>query len=187
MRRLFLCIHTTRLLYSHETPSVSLHSHETVLNPKPHPRCRFRGLSLYTTLHKRRLGGGPQAGNLTASEKLTTAKWTRQQLGSTRAASTPLTPQRERILYCQPTGPNPLNHRDSFSRSALRHGSSNLLFQVALYLAAWFHHSTINPPQALIPEPSLFLDQHQPINHPQTIPILFDSRENSPGPVNRKS
>ena len=34
-------------------------------------------------------------------------------------------PCRERVLYCQPTGPNPLNHRDDFSRPALRHGSLN--------------------------------------------------------------
>ena len=41
---------------------------------------------------------------------------------------------RERVidfLYWQPTGPNPLDHRDDFSRPALRHGSSNSLFQVA--------------------------------------------------------
>ena len=37
----------------------------------------------------------------------------------------------ERVLYLQPTGPNPLNHRDNFSGPALRHDS---LFQVALYL-----------------------------------------------------
>ena len=42
--------------------------------------------------------------------------------------------RRERILYCQPTGPNPLHHLDDFGRPALRHGSSNSLFQVALYL-----------------------------------------------------
>ena len=33
-----------------------------------------------------------------------------------------------------PTGPNPLHHRDDFSRPALRHGSLNSFFQVALYL-----------------------------------------------------
>jgi len=43
-------------------------------------------------------------------------------------------PRRERVLYWQPTGPNPHNHRDDFSRPALRHGSLNSLFQVALYL-----------------------------------------------------
>ena len=31
----------------------------------------------------------------------------------------------ERVSYRQPTGPNPLNHRDEFSRPALRHGSLN--------------------------------------------------------------
>ena len=39
---------------------------------------------------------------------------------------------RERVLYWQPTSPNPLNHRHNFSRPALRHGSLNPLFQVAL-------------------------------------------------------
>ena len=42
-------------------------------------------------------------------------------------------PERE-FFYWQPTGPNPLNHRDDFSRPALRHGSLNSLFQIALYL-----------------------------------------------------
>ena len=42
---------------------------------------------------------------------------------------------RERDLYCQPTGPNPLNHRNDFSAPALRrHGGLNSLFQVASYL-----------------------------------------------------
>jgi len=40
----------------------------------------------------------------------------------------------ERILYWQPTGPNPLDHRDDFSRPALRHGRLNSLFMVAFYL-----------------------------------------------------
>ena len=39
--------------------------------------------------------------------------------------------ERERVLYGQPTGPNPLNHRDDFSRPALRHGSLHSLFHVA--------------------------------------------------------
>jgi len=39
--------------------------------------------------------------------------------------------ERERVLYWHPTGPNPLHHRDDFSRPALRHGSLNSLFQVA--------------------------------------------------------
>ena len=29
------------------------------------------------------------------------------------------------LLHCQPTGPNSLNHRDEFSRPALRHGTSS--------------------------------------------------------------
>ena len=37
--------------------------------------------------------------------------------------------QRERVVYGQPTGPNPLNHQDEFSRPALRHGGFNSLFQ----------------------------------------------------------
>ena len=46
-------------------------------------------------------------------------------------------PCRERLLYGQPTGPSPLNHRDGVSRPALRHGSLNSLFQVALDLPSW--------------------------------------------------
>ena len=42
--------------------------------------------------------------------------------------------ERQRVLYLQPTGPNPHNHRDNVSGPALRHESSNLLFQVALYI-----------------------------------------------------
>ena len=41
---------------------------------------------------------------------------------------------RERVLYWQPTGPNPLNHRDEFSRPVLRHGTLDSLLQVAWYL-----------------------------------------------------
>jgi hypothetical protein len=41
---------------------------------------------------------------------------------------------RERVLY----GLNPLNHRDELSGPALRHGSLNSLFQVALYLPSSF-------------------------------------------------
>ena len=41
---------------------------------------------------------------------------------------------RERDLYRQRTGPSPLNYRDDFSRPALRHGSLNSHFQVAVYL-----------------------------------------------------
>ena len=43
----------------------------------------------------------------------------------------------ERVLHRKLTGPNPLNHRDDLSRPALRHGSVNSLFQVALYLPSW--------------------------------------------------
>ena len=39
--------------------------------------------------------------------------------------------QREIVLHRQPTGPNSLNHRDDFSRPALRNGSLNSLSQVA--------------------------------------------------------
>ena len=39
----------------------------------------------------------------------------------------------ERLLYGQPTSPNPLIHRDDFSRQALRHGNFNSLLQVAYY------------------------------------------------------
>jgi hypothetical protein len=40
---------------------------------------------------------------------------------------------RERVFQLPPTGPNQLDHRDNFSRSALRHESPNSLFQVSLY------------------------------------------------------
>ena len=46
-------------------------------------------------------------------------------------------PLRERVLYWQPTGPNPLNHRDDFSGPAWRHGSLKSPFQVAFYLPSW--------------------------------------------------
>jgi len=36
---------------------------------------------------------------------------------------------RERVLYCQPTGPSPPHHLDDFSRPAMRHGSLNSLFR----------------------------------------------------------
>ena len=35
--------------------------------------------------------------------------------------------ERKRLLYWQLSGPNPLNHRDDFSRPALRHGNLNSL------------------------------------------------------------
>ena len=54
--------------------------------------------------------------------------------GGGDAAGRDLGQVRERVPYWQPTGPNPLNHRDDFSRPALRHGSLNFLLQVALYL-----------------------------------------------------
>jgi len=40
--------------------------------------------------------------------------------------------EKDRFLYWQPTGPNPLNHRDGFSRPALRHGSLNPRFPGSL-------------------------------------------------------
>ena len=40
--------------------------------------------------------------------------------------------QRERVLDWQPTGPNPLDHRDDYSRPALRHGSLNSRFPSSL-------------------------------------------------------
>ena len=45
-----------------------------------------------------------------------------------------LSQERKRLLYRQPTGPNPLHHRDDFSRPALRHGSLNIPFRVDFYL-----------------------------------------------------
>jgi hypothetical protein len=42
----------------------------------------------------------------------------------------------ERVIYLEPTGPNPLHHRDDFRRPALRHGSLNSIFQVAFCLPA---------------------------------------------------
>jgi hypothetical protein len=39
--------------------------------------------------------------------------------------------KRVKVIYCQATNPNPLNHRDVFSRPALRHDSLNSLLQVA--------------------------------------------------------
>ena len=49
--------------------------------------------------------------------------------------------ERERVLYWQPTGPNPLHHRDDFVRPALRHGSLHSLLQVAFYLPNFLDHS----------------------------------------------
>ena len=40
--------------------------------------------------------------------------------------------EEETVLYRQPAGPNPLNHRDFWSRPPLHHGTSNSLFQAAL-------------------------------------------------------
>ena len=42
--------------------------------------------------------------------------------------------KRERCLHGQPTGPDPLDHRDDFITSALRNGSWKSLFQEAFYL-----------------------------------------------------
>ena len=72
------------------------------------------------------------------------AKLTRMR--RTRSPPTPLLHGRKHmstlrsihlILDCQPTGPNPLNDRDDFSRPALCHGSLNSLFQEALYLPSY--------------------------------------------------
>ena len=48
-----------------------------------------------------------------------------------RSTPSHLQRRRRRVLYCQPTGPNPLNHRDDFIRPTLRRGCLNSLFQVA--------------------------------------------------------
>ena len=37
----------------------------------------------------------------------------------------------QEVLYSQPTGLNPLSHREDFIRPALRHGKLNSLFKVA--------------------------------------------------------
>ena len=41
---------------------------------------------------------------------------------------------RVRVPYLQPTGPNPLDNRDDLSGPAVRLGSLNSRFRVALYL-----------------------------------------------------
>ena len=53
-----------------------------------------------------------------------------QPSNSESKSQPPVGDERERVLYGQPTGPNPLHHRDDFSGLALRHGSFNSLFQV---------------------------------------------------------
>jgi len=53
---------------------------------------------------------------------------------------------RERVLHAQPTGPNPLNHRDDFSGPALHHRSMNSLFQVAIYLPSSYLRTCCEPP-----------------------------------------
>ena len=45
--------------------------------------------------------------------------------------------ERDRVLYWQPTGPNPLNRRDDFSSPVLRHLRLNSVLQVALYLPSY--------------------------------------------------
>ena len=73
----------------------------------------------------------------------------------------PTAPIRERVMYCQPTGPNPLNHRDGFSRRVLRRWSLNSLFQVALYLPSQCtheNHTRIHKPSTLDPRPSTLDD-----------------------------
>ena len=52
----------------------------------------------------------------------------------------------ERLVYSQPTDPNPLNHRDDFSRPALRHGSLNSHFPGSLlstFLAPSLHSTRV--------------------------------------------
>ena len=49
---------------------------------------------------------------------------------ATHARIAPTAAERESVMDRQPTGPNPLNDRDDFSRPALRHGSFNSLFQL---------------------------------------------------------
>jgi hypothetical protein len=48
---------------------------------------------------------------------------------ATHARIAPTAAERESVMDRQPTGPNPLNDRDDFSRPALRHGSLNSLFR----------------------------------------------------------
>ena len=47
----------------------------------------------------------------------------------------------------EPPGPNPHNRRDDFSGPALRHGSLNSLFQVALYPLSSTRYDMIDPTQ----------------------------------------
>ena len=51
---------------------------------------------------------------------------------------------RETVLYRQSTGPNPLYYVDDFSRPALRHGSWNFFFKVALYLPSYVRVNRIS-------------------------------------------
>ena len=82
----------------------------------------------------------------------------------------------ERVLYCQPTGPYPLNHRDDFSRPALRHGSLNFFYskrtQVGFFdfivrplVVAWtacFPES--RNPRTPDPPPSIHITEPQTLN-----------------------
>ena len=49
--------------------------------------------------------------------------------GSGKSASDAL--PREKHIYCQPTGPSPLDHRDDSSKTALCHGSLNSRFHLS--------------------------------------------------------
>ena len=51
-----------------------------------------------------------------------------------------MTMQREKVRYSQPTGPNPIDHRDVFSRPALPHGNLISLFHVAWNLPSMTMH-----------------------------------------------
>ena len=75
-------------------------------------------------------GGGVEAFGLETLERLD------QPHRVLQSEHSPRHQYRERVLYRHPTGPNPLNHRDDFSRPALRHGSLNSFFKAA------YHHST---------------------------------------------
>jgi hypothetical protein len=56
---------------------------------------------------------------------------------------------RERVLYGQLTGLNPLNHRDEFSRPALRHGILNSPVQSERCVQGYLAHKKTPPPRTL--------------------------------------
>ena len=73
--------------------------------------------------------------------------------------------QTDRVLGWQPTGPNPLNHRDDFSRLALRHGSVNPnppLYSKPQGVGLTTQHlqnrrpSSLNPLEVVNPKPTLY-------------------------------